>query len=75
MKVIKDLAVTVTYTVELGGVEVPDKVFEQLDKMAKYGITIGLGNTDEYEEAFGWLIDNIREDDAMEWESEVEIDE
>lgn len=75
MKVIKDLAVTVTYTVELGGVEVPDKVFEQLDKMAKYGITIGLGNTDEYEEAFGWLIDNIREDDAMEWEYEVEIDE
>jgi len=75
MKVIKDLAVTVTYTVELGGVEVPDKVFEQLDKMAKYGITIGLGNTDEYEEAFGWLIDNIREDDAMDWEYEVEIDE
>lgn len=75
MKVIKDLNVTVTYTVGLGGVEVPDEVFEQLDKMAKYGITIGLGNTDEYEEAFGWLIDNIREDDAMDWEYEVEIDE
>lgn len=75
MKVIKDLNVTVTYTVGLGGVEVPDKVFEQLDKMAKYEITIGLGNTDEYEEAFGWLIDNIREDDAMDWEYEVEIDE
>ena len=75
MKVIKDLNVTVTYTVGLGGVEVPDKVFEQLDKMAKYEITIGLDNTDEYEEAFGWLIDNIREDDAMDWEYEVEIDE
>jgi len=49
MKVIKDLAVTVTYTVELGGVEVPDKVFEQLNNMA--------------------------EDDAMEWEYEVGIDE
>ena len=43
--------------------------------MAKYGITIGLGNSDEYEEVFGWLIDNIREDDAMDWEYEVEIDE
>ena len=75
MKVIKDLNVTVTYTVGFGGVEVSDEVFEQLDKMAKYGITIGLGNTDEYEEAFGWLIDNIREDDAMDWEYEVEIDE
>lgn len=75
MKIIKDLNVTVTYTVGLGGVEVPDKVFEQLDKMAKYGITVGLGNSDEYEEVFGWLIDNIREDDAMDWEYEVEIDE
>lgn len=36
MKIIKDLSVTVTYTVGLGDVEVPDKVFEQLDKMAKY---------------------------------------
>lgn len=75
MKIIKDLSVTVTYTVGIGDVEVPDKVFEQLDKMAKYGITIGLGNSDEYEEVFGWLIDNIREDDAMDWEYEVEIDE
>ena len=75
MKIIKDLNVTVTYTVGLGGVEVPDKVFEQLDKMAKYGITVGLVNSDEYEEVFVWLIDNIREDDAMDWEYEVEIDE
>ena len=75
MKIIKDLNVTVTYTVGLGDVEVPEKVFEQLDKMAQYGITIGLGNSEEYEEVFGWLRDNIREDDAMDWEYEVEIDE
>ena len=46
MKVIKDLAVTVTYTVELGGVEVPDKVFEQLNKMADYGFSVGIGDSD-----------------------------
>ena len=52
MKVIKDLAVTVTYTVELGGVEVPDKVFEQLNNMAKYGISVGIGDSEKYEKAF-----------------------
>lgn len=75
MKVIKDLAVMVTYTVELGGVEVPDKVFEQLNNMAKYGISVGIGDSEKYEKAFEWLMDNIREDDAMEWEYEVGIDE
>lgn len=75
MKVIKDLAVTVTYTVELGGVEVPDKVFEQLNKMADYGFSVGIGDSEKYEKAFEWLMNNIREDDAMEWEYEVYIEE
>ena len=75
MKVIKDLAVTVTYTVELGEVEVPDKVFEQLNKMAIYRISVGIGDSEGYEKAFEWLMNNIREDDAMEWEYEVGIDE
>ena len=75
MKVIKDLAVTVTYTVELGGVEVPDKVFEQLDNMTKYGISVGIEDSEKYEKAFEWLMNNIREDDAMDWEYEVGIEE
>lgn len=75
MKVIKDLAVTVTYTVELGGVEVPDKVFEQLNKMADYGFSVGIGDSDEYEKAFEWLMNNIREDDAMDWKYEAYTEE
>ena len=75
MKVIKDLAVTVTYTVELGGVEVPDKVFEELNNMTKYGISVGIEDSEKYEKAFEWLMNNIREDDAMDWEYEVGIDE
>ena len=59
MKVIKDLAVTVTYTVELGGVEVPDKVFEQLNNMAKYGISVGIEDSEKYEKDFEWLMNNI----------------
>lgn len=40
MRTIKDLTVKVTYTVGLGDVEVSDEVFEQLDKMADYGLGI-----------------------------------
>ena len=75
MKVIKDLVITVTYTVEIGEVEVPDKVFEQLNKMAIYGISVGIGDSEKYEKAFEWLMNNIREEDAMEWEYEVYIEE
>ena len=75
MKVIKDLAVTVTYMVEFEEVEVPDKVFEQLNKLENYGISVGIGDSDEYEKAFEWLMNNIREDDAMDWKYEVYIEE
>ena len=75
MKVIKDLNVTVTYTVGLGEVEVPDKVFEQLKKMFDIDISIGVSHPQEYEDAFEWLTNNISEDDAMVWSYEVEIDE
>ena len=75
MKVIKDLTVKVTYTVGLGDVEVSDEVFEQLNKMAIYGISVGIGDSEKYEKAFEWLMNNIREEDAMEWEYEVYIEE
>ena len=75
MKVIKDLAITVTYTVEFGEVEVPDKVFEQLNKMVIYGISVGIGDSEKYEKAFEWLMNNIIEDDAMDWKYEVYIEE
>lgn len=75
MKVIKDLTVKVTYTVGLGDVEVSDEVFEQLEQMADYGFSVGIGDSEKYEKAFEWLMNNIREDDAMEWEYEVYIEE
>ena len=43
--------------------------------MAKYGISVGIEDSEKYEKAFEWLMNNIREDDAMEWEYEVGIDE
>lgn len=74
MRTIKDLYVKVTYTVGLGDVEVPDEVFEQLDKMADYGFSVEDCESSKYPEAFDWLAYNIRERDAMGWAYEVEID-
>lgn len=74
MKTIKDLTVKVTYTVGLGNVEVPNKVYKQLEKMADYGLSIEDDYSEEYEEAFNWLSMNIKERDCYNWSYEVELD-
>ena len=61
MKKIKDLTIKVTYRVGLSDVEVPDKVYDELAKAY-----------DELENANEWLLDNIRQEDAMDWEFEID---
>ncbi|VEI52646.1 hypothetical protein [Capnocytophaga sputigena] len=74
MRTIKNLYVKVTYTVGLEDVEVSNEVFEQLDKMSDYGFSVEDCESSKHPEAFDWLAYNIREDDAMDWAYEVEID-
>ena len=74
MRTIKNLYVKVTYTVGLEDVEVSDEVFEQLEQMADYGFSVEDCESSKYPEAFDWLAYNIRENDAMDWAYEVEID-
>lgn len=71
MKNIKDLTIKVTYRVELGNVEVPDEVYNELAKAYDEGGDVP-GWDDELENAKEWLSDNIREADAMEWEYEID---
>lgn len=71
MKKIKDLMVKVTYTVSLSDVEVPNEVFDELAKAYDEGGNI-LELDDELENANEWLSDNIRQEDAMDWECEIE---
>ncbi|MDO4881118.1 MAG: hypothetical protein Q3983_07545 [Capnocytophaga sp.] len=73
MKTIKNLTVKVTYCVGLIDVEVPDEVYEELDKMADYGFSVSDSEISKFPNAFDWLSDNIRERDAMDWEYEVEF--
>jgi hypothetical protein len=71
MKKIKDLTIKVTYIVGLSNIEVPDEVYNELDKAYDEGGDVPEWD-DELENANEWLLDNIRQNDAMEWEFEIE---
>lgn len=75
MKTIKDLTVKVTYTVGLGNVKVPNEVYEQLERMADYGLSVEDDYSEEYVEAFNWLSTNIKERDCYNWSYEVELED
>lgn len=75
MKVIRDLNATVTYKVGLRNAIVSDMVFEQLDKMAKYGLPIEDNKSEEYKEAFEWLTKYINEYDSCSLSYKVEFEE
>ena len=74
MRRIKDLTVTVTYTVGLGDVEVNEKVFNALNALADRGNVHCdlLGQDEQVDTAFEWLGDNINENDACNLGYEIE---
>lgn len=76
MKKIKDLTVTVTYTVGLYDVEVSEKVYDDLNALADKGrINYNLMNLDEQIcTGFEWLSDRIHESDAYDWNFEVDME-
>ena len=64
MKKIENMTVTVTYTVGLTGVEVPDNVYDALVEYDE--IDTGTVTPDsDYYEALDWLGENITERDGM----------
>ena len=71
MKKIKELTIKVTYIVGLSNIEVPDDVYNELAKAYDEGGDVPEWD-DELENANEWLLDNIRQNDAMEWEFEIE---
>jgi hypothetical protein len=66
---IKDLNVTVTYTVSLSELEIPENVYNQIIE--------SFDNNDEvsdvdYPDAYNWLTSNISERDSMDWSVEID---
>lgn len=78
MKVIKGLTVEVTYRVSLGNVKVPNKVYDALSQCYDEGGEVPMPDEctitgrEKLTETARWLSDNIRQDDATDWEFEIE---
>jgi len=64
--IVKDLTITVKYTVALSDVGMSEEVYNQLVDAYDEDCVSDLT------EAGSWLADNIRECDAMEWKAEVD---
>lgn len=70
MKLIKDLTVQVTYTVGLGDVEMPEDVFNEIEKASDEHRDFEM-NSGRYPIAEDWLSNKINESDCMEWKAEI----
>jgi hypothetical protein len=71
MKTIKNLTVTVTYSVGLVDVEMPEKVYDQIVDASENCDEINPSGT-EYLDAAEWLSSNVREADCMDWSIEID---
>ena len=72
MKKIDNMTVTVTYTVSISGVEVPDNVYEGLMSRDEFDPD-DLSLSDDEQYALDWLANHIEERDATDWNYEVDI--
>ena len=67
MKKIKELTVTASYTVTYYDVEVPDNVCEEMlanETFASYDV--------DNQNAMEWLMSNVKQKEAHEWEYQVD---
>lgn len=69
MTKVKRLYVSVTYEVDLGNIEVPDDILEELNEAVDNGDNISMHN---YPESFEWLVSNIKQDDSFSDEYEIQ---
>lgn len=70
-KTVKTLRVKVTYVVEYGNIEIPEKALQQIIDAAENSNTIDMSDID-YEAARDFLVKEIEENDCCEWEAEIE---
>lgn len=67
---VKTINVTVKYTVELGDIEIPENIYNELDSGSHEGLEFD-PTIPRKIDAAQWLADNIREGDCMDWTAEV----
>jgi hypothetical protein len=74
MKKIDDITVTVTYKVSLSDIKVSNTLFKQLENLYEYGLFDSSERViiHENSSAIDWITNNINEEDAYEWEYEID---
>lgn len=73
MKKINSISVSVTYSVSLGNIEVPDDIYDALIDCEMKELDFNDCNLTELEEkAQEWLANNIHESDAYNWSFEID---
>jgi hypothetical protein len=73
MKMIKNMRVTLQYTVELSDLLVKDDIFDALCSCYDRNVALIRNTSDrEEQEAFLYLNQNVNEDDAMDWSYEID---
>jgi len=70
MKNLKNIQLTVTYTVSLGNVKVSEEVFNQLNTAFELGDEIDADHP-IYLKAVDWINSNVKESDCMDWRVEI----
>lgn len=68
---VERLWVKVTYEVDLGDLEIPKDVFDELETAFDECIEIKMGDF-RFNKASDWLSENIKEADCIKWQAEVE---
>ena len=68
---VERLWVKVTYEVDLGDLEIPKDVYDEIELANDECREVKMGDY-RFNKAYEWLSENIKEADCMEWECEVE---
>lgn len=68
---VERLWVKVTYEVDLGDLEIPKDVFDELEIANDESREVKMGDY-RFNKAYDWLSENIKEADCMEWEAEIQ---
>lgn len=72
MKIIQNIDVTVTYSVELSNVEVQDDIYDALVNNEGYEFDCNDPSLSEVEQkALDWICDHIHESDAYDWQNTI----
>ncbi len=74
-KKIKKINVTITYSVGLGELSIPESIYNEIQRAHEEGVTLDTYTTitlNKFPNAIDWMAENIKEKDCFRWECEID---